>query len=35
MAKKYLDKDVYPGHNDKEERIMLMIKPQNVIESGV
>jgi PPOX class probable F420-dependent enzyme len=35
MAKKYLAQDVYPGHNDKEERVMLLIKPHHVIENGV
>ncbi|MGH9990438.1 MAG: PPOX class F420-dependent oxidoreductase, partial [Nitrososphaera sp.] len=30
MAKKYMDKDKYPGRAPGEERLLLRIKPQHV-----
>jgi PPOX class probable F420-dependent enzyme len=31
MAKKYIDKDVYPWHNEKEKRVILKILPERVV----
>jgi PPOX class probable F420-dependent enzyme len=35
LAKKYLGVDIYPGHTDKERRVILRIKPDHVMERGV
>ncbi len=35
MAKKYINQDVYPYHNPKEQRVILRIKPHHVLEQGV
>ena len=35
MAKKYLDKDLYPFRRSGEERVILRIKPHHVLEQGV
>jgi PPOX class probable F420-dependent enzyme len=35
LAKKYMGKDVYPNHTDKERRVILRIKPDHIIERGV
>ena len=35
LAKKYLGVGVYPGHTDKERRVILRIKPEHVMERGV
>lgn len=35
LAKKYLGADRYPGHTDKERRVILRIKPHHIIERGV
>ena len=32
LAKKYLGKDVYPGHNDKEDRLIFRIEPVRVAD---
>ena len=31
LAKKYIDKDTYPWHNSKEQRVILKIQPERVI----
>jgi PPOX class probable F420-dependent enzyme len=31
LAKKYIDKDVYPWHNEKEKRVILKILPERVV----
>jgi PPOX class probable F420-dependent enzyme len=31
LAKKYIGKDVYPWHNEKEKRVILKIKPVKVV----
>jgi len=31
LAKKYIDKDVYPWHNTNEKRVILKIKPERVV----
>ncbi len=31
LAKKYIDKDVYPWHNANEKRVILKIKPERVV----
>ena len=33
MAKKYIGKDVYPWHNEKEKRVILKILPERVVTS--
>ncbi len=34
MAKKYLGQDTYPFRNPAEQRVILVIKPDNVVEQG-
>jgi PPOX class probable F420-dependent enzyme len=31
LAKKYIGKDVYPWHNEKEKRVILKIRPERVV----
>ena len=33
LAKKYIGKDVYPWHNEKEKRVILKIQPERVVSS--
>ena len=33
LAKKYIGKDVYPWHNEKEKRVILKILPERVVSS--
>lgn len=35
LAKKYLGQEKYPFRTDKEERVMLRIKPQHIVEQGL
>jgi PPOX class probable F420-dependent enzyme len=35
MAQKYLGQETYPWRNPREQRVVLRIKPEHVIEQGV
>ena len=35
LAKKYLGRDSYPNRNPSEQRVILRIKPEHVLERGV
>ena len=35
LAKKYLGQDSYPNRNPSEQRVILRIKPEHVLERGV
>lgn len=34
MAKKYMGRDVYPGHNPGDERVVLYVKPERTTSMG-
>src|SRR3954454_24537604 len=34
LAKKYMGVDVYPGHNDHEQRVRLVLAPERVTHRG-
>jgi PPOX class probable F420-dependent enzyme len=34
LAKKYMGVDVYPGHNDREQRVRLVLAPERVTYRG-
>ena len=34
LAKKYLDKDVYPWHNPEEQRVKVRISPEKIDSTG-
>ncbi len=35
LAKKYMGRDIYPNHRADEQRVILRIKPEHVLERGV
>jgi PPOX class probable F420-dependent enzyme len=35
LAKKYLDKDVYPGHDPAETRVIVTIEPELIDATGI